>query len=51
MFCASMTFLVHLREEAAEEWRCSLTAQTLAGAFGEDCQIFSHGQGCGRDKQ
>ena len=39
------------REEAAEEWRRSLSAQTSAGALGEDCQVFSHGQGCGRGQR
>lgn len=43
------TCLVNPREEAAAEWRRSLTAQTLAGALREDCQVFSHGPGCGRD--
>lgn len=43
------TFLSNPRKEAAEEWRRSLTAQALAGALGEGCQVFSDGQGCGRD--
>lgn len=46
-----MTFHLNHRKEAAEERRHSLTAQTLAGALPEDCQVFSHGQGCRRGQQ
>lgn len=37
LYVLCMTFfLLNPREEAAEEWRRSLTAQTLAGSLRED---------------
>lgn len=46
-----MALLIHSREEAAEQQRCSLAAQAAAGALGEGCQVLSQGWGRGRDRQ